>query len=132
MNDTTTVTTSRPDHIVPFYSERTLASLHRLVAQCDSDIAVYSCDEQGFATIGTRGVRPFDGTPGLIVHLSVYLRGDDPRPASSKVMPSQLLHNMAHTSMAEHQVKALLIETLEKAGLAAAGTASNDGSWHYF
>jgi hypothetical protein len=120
------------DHIVPFYSERTLACLHTLVKHLDGDLAVYVCEDRGFATIGTHGIRPFDGTPGLIIHLSVYLGNDKASEASQGIVPQQLLHNPRHTSASEHDIKTLLIGTLEASGFIPAGARSDALAWHFF
>lgn len=115
-------------HVLPFYSARTLDALHTLVTNLDRGLAVYIRDDHAFGTIGTRGTRPFDGSPGLIIHLSVRL-GDD---VAAEFVPRQLVHNMEHTSATEAEIKALLIASLETAGLIPAGSRWDDPRWRFF
>lgn len=62
---------------VPFYSARTLAEDHLLVAELPGGATVYKHVDGKFATIGTRGHRPSDGSAGLIVHDAVSAKHAD-------------------------------------------------------
>jgi hypothetical protein len=66
------------ERIGPFYSERTLDEIHSLIKDVRDGLAVYLSKEHTFATIGTRGIRPFDGSSGLIIHMSVSISDADP------------------------------------------------------
>lgn len=116
-----------PRHIVPFYSERTLATRQVLVKDLRDGLAVYVSEDRGFATIGTRGIRPLDRTPGLIIHLSVHL--DDTPQTVVLDMP---FHNLAYTPASAGQLMDLLIGTLEQAALVPPGSTAGSREWHIF
>ena len=58
-------------HLLPFYSNRTIAEIHDLIADMSGGLAVYISRDRTFATIGTRAIRPMDSVLALIIRLSV-------------------------------------------------------------
>lgn len=119
-------------HMLPFYSARTLAELHTLVTNLDPGLAVYIRQDHASATIGTRGIRPFDGSPGLIIHLSVHLDNDGAAASAPSFDPLQLFHNTEHTPATQAEIKALLIGALATAGLLPAGLQRDAPTWRFF
>jgi hypothetical protein len=118
--------------ILPFYSENTLGQLHRHVRDLDRGLAVYIRDDRSFATIGTRGIRPRDGTPGLIVHVSVRLEDEDPDRAIPKIILRHPVHNLEHTPAAPDELRRLLIGTLAGSGFLPPGAESAASDWDFF
>lgn len=112
-----------PQHIVPFYSGRTLERLHDLVKELDGGLAVYLSKDHGFATIGTRGIRPVDRAAGLIIHLSIRLRDED---TESSVILDPPIHNAKHTAATPDQLLALLLKSLEEAALLPADFSKDE------
>jgi len=122
-----------PLHAGPFfYSERTLRALHTLVKDPGDGLAVYVNKEQGFATIGTRGVRSPDGTPGLIIHVSLDLKSGPAGDVRPTFIPGQPVHNRACAAIPPEQLIGLLVATLAEAGLVPPGSTANDPGWAIF
>lgn len=119
-------------HMLPFYSARTLDADHTLVTDLDRGLAVYFHRDHAFATIGTRGIRSFDGSPGLIIHLSVHIEDEHAAASAPAFIPRQLVHNTEHTPATEAEIKAVLIGTLVTAGLLPAGSQPDAPNWRFF
>jgi hypothetical protein len=120
------------EHMGPFYSERTLREVQSLVKDFGNGLAVVVDRERTFATIGTRGIRTPDGTPGLIIHVSLHLDSGpagDNRPA---FIPNQLLDNLAYAAVPPDRLVGLLIATLVEAGLLPPGSKPGDQGWSFF
>jgi hypothetical protein len=115
-----------------FYSARTLHEEHELVRDLQGGLAVYVSRDHTFATIGTRGIRPADGTPGLIIHVTVDIKEDDPAKRSPRIIPAQPRHNGEYTAASAGELKALLFGALIDAGLVPAGARFDDERWRYF
>jgi hypothetical protein len=124
--------TDRPHDPMPFYSRRTLEEVHRHVGDLRDGLAVYVSRDGAFATIGTRGIRPSDRTPGLIIHLSVILREEDPAHRSGSMIPPGFCHHLSHTPVTAGELRALLFTALEEAGLVPRGSRPGDDRWSYF
>jgi hypothetical protein len=124
--------TPGPSSMVPFCSERTLREIHEPVGDLPGNLAVYVSRDHTFATIGTRGIRPSDGTPGLIIHVSVDITQDDPAKRSPRFIPAQSCHNGEHTAANADELKALLFRALIDAGLVPSGARFDDERWRYF
>lgn len=79
---------------IPFLSIRTLAEDYLLVAELPDGVAVYQHINGEFATIGTRGHRPSDGSAGLIVHDHVGAKspGQGGREKAPRFGPCHLSH----------------------------------------
>ena len=99
---------------VPFFSVRTLAEDYTLVAELRNDVAIYKHKSGKFATIGTRGHRPSDGSSGLIVHDTVSGKspGQTERHRVSGLGPT----NLSHWRDAKSPV-ATLLNVLDKNGV---------------
>jgi hypothetical protein len=115
-----------------FYSARTLHEVHESVRDLPGGLAVYVSRDHTFATIGTRGIRPADGTPGLIIHVSVDITDDDRAKRSPGVIPSQSHHNGEYTTASADELKVLLLRALIAAGLVPPGARFDDQRWRYF
>jgi hypothetical protein len=115
-----------------FYSAGTLHEEHELVRDLPGGLTVYVRRDHTFATIGTRGIRPADGTPGLIIHVTVDITEDDPAKRSPRFIPAQSRHNGEYTAASADQLKALLFGALIDAGLVPPGTRFDDERWRYF
>lgn len=115
-----------------FYSERTLNEVHELVRDLPDGLAVYVSRDHRFATIGTRGIRPLDGTPGLIIHVSVDITEDDPAKPLPRFIPAQPCHNREYTAASADELKALLFHALIDAGFVPPGARFDEGRWRYF
>jgi len=124
--------TPGPASMVFFYSMRTLHEVHELVGDLPGGLAVYVSRDQTFATIGTRGIRPSDGTPGLIIHVNVDITEDDPAKRSPHIILMQSRHNGDYTSANAEELKALLFRTLIDAGLVPPDVKFDDDRWRYF
>lgn len=112
---------------IPFYSKRTLEDVHMLVKELDDGMAVYVMKDRALGTIGTRGIRLPDGSPGLIIHVSVKIAAD----GSPKVYPSDLVekpfYSLDLAPVGADELLALLLGTLEEAGLVVTNTGCPDG-----
>lgn len=115
-----------------FYSARTLNDVHEPVKELPGGLAVYVSRDHTFATIGTRGIRPVDGTPGLIIHVSVDITEDDPAKPSPRFIPAQSRHNGEYTAASADELKALLFSALIGAGLVPPDARFDDARWRYF
>lgn len=115
-----------------FYSERTLSEVHELVADLPDGLAVYVSRDHRFATIGTRGIRPLDGTPGLIIHVSVDITEDDPAKPLPRFIPAQSCHNREYTAANADELKALLFRALINAGFVPPSARFDEERWRYF
>lgn len=104
--------------IVPFYSSRTLEQEHVLIKDLRNSLAVYLNAERTLATIGTRGVRPFDGANGLIVHVHVHRAANDLIEVYSHGLVEPAFYNLEHTPAATDELLELLMNTLQEAGIA--------------
>lgn len=104
------------EHVGPFYSERTLDEVHSLIKDERDGVAVYISKDHAFATIGTRGIRPFDGASGLIIHMSVSLSDADPADDARRICFEQPFFNLAYTSATVDELKVLLVDALAEAG----------------
>jgi hypothetical protein len=124
--------TPGPASMVSFYSERTLRDVHEPVGHLPGGLAVYVNHDHTFATIGTRGIRPLDGAPGLIIHVSVDITEDDPAKRSPRFIPSQSFHNSEHRAASVDELKALLFRALIDAGLVPPSARFDDERWRYF
>jgi hypothetical protein len=124
--------TPGPASMGSFYSARTLHEVHEPVRDLPGGLAVYVSRDHTFATIGTRGIRPADGTPGLIIHVSVDLTEDDPAKQSLRFIPTQSHHNGEYTAASADELKALLFCALIDAGLVPPGARFIDERWRYF
>jgi hypothetical protein len=118
-----------PEHIVPFYSGRTLERIQSLVKDLSGGLAVYISKDHRFATIGTRGVRPLDGVSGLIIHLSLNLADESERDPSRRIILDNPVHNLRYTKASRAELKDLLIGTLEASGFLPPGSRSADIDW---
>lgn len=125
-----TDTSSGSEFIVPFYSERTLREVHSHIKDLHDGLAVYISQDRSFATIGTQGTRPQDGSPGLIIHLSVDLGDDSDEPR--KVIFDSPYHNLAYAAATGDELKILLIGALTDSGAIAPGSRPDDDRWRYF
>lgn len=107
---------------IPFYSKRTLEEVHMLVKELDDGMAVYAMKERTLGTIGTRGIRLPDGSPGLIIHVSVEISAD----GSAQVYPAGLVekpfYSLDLAPVGADELLPLLLGTLEEAGLVVANT----------
>jgi hypothetical protein len=124
--------THGPASMVCFYSERTLNEVHEPIADLPGGLAVYVNRDHTFATIGTRGVRPADGAPGMIIHVAVDISDDDAAKRAPRFIPIQSLHNGDYTAAGEDELKALLFRALIDAGLVPPGARFDDERWRYF
>lgn len=125
-------TDDSPSHILPFYSNRTLEEIHDLITDMSDGLAVYISKDRIFATIGTRGIRPMDGAPGLIIHLSVNLRDENTTAKSQRIILKQPVHNLACTKATAVELVDLLMRTLEESGFVRSGWRSDAGSLRFF
>jgi hypothetical protein len=116
----------------PFYSERTLQARHSLVKEFDDGLAVYVDKERGFATIGTRGIRSPDGTPGLIIHVSLDLKSGPAGAVRPKFVPLDPINNRTLAPIPPEQLIGVLVATLAQAGLVPPGAAADDPDWVTF
>ena len=123
--------TPGPASMVPFYSERTLREVHEQVGHLLGGLAVYVSRDHTFATIGTRGIRPADGTPGLIIHVSVDITEDQAK-RSPRFIPTQSHHNGEYTAASADELKTLLFRALIDARLVPPGAKFDDERWRYF
>jgi len=122
-----------PVHAGPFfYSERTLRALHTPVKELGDGLAVYVNKEQGFATIGTRGIRSPDGTPGLIIHVSLHLKSGPAGEVRPTFIPDEPVHNRARAAVPPARLFGVLIATLAEAGLLPPGSTADDPGWAFF
>ncbi|MGI4718291.1 MAG: hypothetical protein ACRYGO_03385 [Janthinobacterium lividum] len=121
---------SGSEFIVPFYSERTLREVHSHIKDLHDGLAVYISQDRSFATIGTRGTRPQDGSPGLIIHLSVDLSDDSDEPR--RVNFDSPYHNLEYAVATGDELKILLIGALTDSGAIAPGSRPDDDRWRYF
>lgn len=121
-----------PSHILPFYSKRTLEEIHVLITDLSDGLAVYICKDHTFATIGTRGIRPMDGVPGLIIHLRVNLRDENTTAKSQKIILKQPVHNLECARATAVELKELLMRTLEESGFVRSGCRSDAVSLSFF
>jgi len=119
-------------HILPFYSNRTLEGIHDLITDLSNGLAVYISKDHTFATIGTRGIRPLGGAPGLIIHISVDLRDENTTAKSQHIILKQPVHNLACTKATAVELKDLLMRTLEESGFVRSGWRSDADSLRFF
>lgn len=124
--------TPGPASMGSFYSARTLHEVHEPVTDLPGGLAVYVSRDHTFATIGTCGIRPVDGTPGLIIHVSVDITEDDPAKRSLRFIPTQSHHNGEYTAASADELKALLFRALIDAGLVPPSARFVDERWRYF
>lgn len=124
--------TPGPASMCFFYSERTLREVHEPVRDLPGGLAVYVSRDHTFATIGTRGVRPADGSPGLIIHVSVDITEDDPAKRQLRFISTQPCHNGEYTAASADELKALIFRTLIDSGLVPPGSRFDDERWRYF
>jgi hypothetical protein len=115
-----------------FYSDRTLREVHALVADLPGGLAVYVSRDHTFATIGTRGIRPLDGTRGLVIHVTVDITQDEPAKPDPRFIPAQSCHNGEYTAANADELKALLFRALIDAGLVSPNARFDDEHWRYF
>lgn len=115
-----------------FYSVRTLHEEHEPVRELPGGLAVYVSRDHTFATIGTRGIRPADGTPGLIIHVTVDIMEEDPAKRSTRFIPAQSHHNGEYTAASADELRTLLFRALIDAGLVPPGARFDDERWRYF
>jgi hypothetical protein len=112
---------------IPFYSKRTLEDVQMLVKELDDGMAVYVMKDRTLGTIGTRGIRLPDGSPGLIIHVSVEIAAD----GSAQVYPADLVekpfYSLDLAPIGADGLLALLLGALGEAGLLAAGVGRPDG-----
>lgn len=73
---TTPILADTTKRFIPFYSQRTLADMHMLVKELDDGTAVYARKDRALGVIGTRGIRLPDGSPGLVIHVTVRIDSD--------------------------------------------------------
>ena len=123
---------SGPRHIVPFYSERTLERIQSLVKDFPNGLAVFVDKEKTFATIGTRGIRPLDGSPGLIIHASVCLDRNHARGRADAFVPAQPFSNLEYAPIPAGGLLELLIATLAEAGFVPSGATADNTTWSLF
>lgn len=102
---------------IPFYSKRTLDEIQMLVKELDDGMAVYVMKDRTLGTIGTRGIRLDDGSPGLIIHLSVEIAAD----GSAQVYPASLaekrFYSLDLAPVEADELLVLLLGALREAGL---------------
>lgn len=102
---------------IPFYSERTLEEVHQLVKELANGLAVYAMKDRTLATIGSRGIRLPDGSPGLIIHASVKIAA----AGVAQIHPSDLVetpfYSLDLSPVGADQLIALLIGALQENGL---------------
>jgi hypothetical protein len=114
---------------IPFYSKRTLEDVHMLVKELDDGMAVYVMKDRTLGTIGTRGIRLPDASPGLIIHVSVEIAVD----GSAQVYPADLVekpfYSLDLAPVGADELLALLLGALGEAGLmvASAGRPTGHG-----
>lgn len=118
-----------PASMVFFYSERTLSEVHALVEDLPGGLAVYVSREHTFATIGTRGIRPLDGTRGLVIHVHVDITAGE--PAKPRFIPAQSCHNSEYTTANADELETLLFRALINAGLVPPSARFHDERWRY-
>jgi hypothetical protein len=108
---------------IPFYSQRTLEDIHVLVKELDNGLAVYMRQDYPLGTIGTRGIRLPDGSPGLIIHVSVEIAAD----GSAQVYPADLVekpfYSLDLAPVGADELLALLLDALAEAGLMSASAS---------
>lgn len=114
-----------------FYSARTLQEMHEPVKDLPGGLAVYINRDRTSASIGTRGIRPADGMPGMIIHLIVDITEDDSVKHSQRFIPAQPLHNSEYTGARADELKAVLLRVLIDAGLATDDARFDVEPWRY-
>ena len=102
---------------IPFYSKRTLDDVHMLVKELDDGMAVYVMKDRMLGTIGTRGIRLPDGSPGLIIHVSVKIAADGSAQAYPANLVEKPFYSLDLAAVGADELLALLLGALEEAGL---------------
>lgn len=123
--------TPRRANMGTFCSAKTLQEMHEPVKELPGGLAVYVNQDRTSASIGTRGIRPADGMPGLIIHLIVDITEDDPVKHSQRFIPAQPLHNSEYTVARADELKAVLMRVLIDAGLATMDVRFDVEPWRY-
>jgi hypothetical protein len=115
---------------IRFYSKRTLEDVHVLVKELDDGLAVYVNKDGTLGTIGRRGVRMPDGSPGLVIHVAVQIAAD----GSAQIVPANLIEKSFYSldlaPVGADELLALLLGTLTEAGLVVANAKPRTGPHH--
>lgn len=113
---------------IPFYSKRTLEDMHVLVKELDKGLAVYVRQDHSLGTIGTRGIRLPDGSPGLVIHVSAEITAD----GAARVYPADLVekpfYSLDLAPVRADELLALLFGALAEAGLVSTNASQANDS----